>query len=73
MPQSDQNSANRSNVVNIAAAEAQHMLSDIRAFRQRTLLAWHERGVTFTEEERAKLRAEIAYTCELLTLLTSRG
>ena len=72
MPQSDQNSANRSNVVNIAAAEVEHIFSDIRALRQRVLLAWHERGVTLTSEERKELKAEIAYTCELLMLLTSR-
>lgn len=72
MPQPDQKSPARSNVVNIAAAEAQQMLSDIRALRQRVLLAWHERGVTLTKEERRELKAEITYTCELLTHLTSQ-
>jgi len=70
VPQSDQ--TDRSNVVNIAASEAQQTLSEIRMLRQRVLLSWHERGVMLTKDERAELKAEIAYTCELLTLLTSR-
>lgn len=72
MPNSNRDTQRASNVVNISATEASRIKSDIRDLRQRILTAWHERGVTLTSEERRELKSEITYTCELLTVLTSR-
>lgn len=63
----DQNS---SNVVNIRPSEADIILNDLRALRDRVVTAWCERGVILTGEEQAELHAEISRTCELLTDLT---
>lgn len=70
MPQSDRDSHSASNVVDIRMSEAENVLFEIRALRQRILVAWQERGVLLSADERADLKAEIAYTCELLTVLT---
>lgn len=72
MPNPNQDTQRASNVVNIKATEASQIMSNIRDLRQRILAAWHERGVTLTSEERRELKSEITYTCELLTVLTSR-
>lgn len=72
MPQSDHNMQYAGNVASIPSSEAHQTLSEIRTLRQRVLLAWQARGVVLTDEERRELKAEIAYTCDLLTVLTSR-
>jgi len=74
MPHLNQESDSTGNVVNIGTlSEAQQIMSAICDLRQRILMAWHERAVTFTEEEQRQLKNEIAYTCELLTVITSRA
>jgi len=70
---SQDNAPVESNVVSMDSSEAQKILTEIRALRRRVIDAWQERGVILTSEEQRELGDEIKYTCELLTVLTSRG
>ena len=58
------------NVVSIDTSEAQRILGDLRVLRRQIIDAWHERSVILTGEEQESLRAEIKYTCEILSGLT---
>ena len=51
-------------------SEAQSVLVDLRALRNKIVSAWQERGVTLTPEEQKELRDEIKATCTFLTDLT---
>ena len=51
-------------------SEAQNILSDLHALRNRIVVAWQERGVMLTPEEQQMLRDEIKATCTFLTDLT---
>jgi hypothetical protein len=60
----------QSNVHQLGAFDAQAMLAEVRALRQRVVDAWRERAVLLTREEQKELRDEINDTCALLTELT---
>ena len=55
------------------SSEADRIMADLRALRQAVLVAWQERAVILSREQRLELTAEIKETCELLTGLTSSG
>ena len=51
-------------------SEAQRILGDLSALRNKIAKAWQERGVMLTPDEQKKLRDEIKATCNFLTDLT---
>jgi hypothetical protein len=55
------------------SSDAERLLAALAVVRESVAVAWRERGVTLTAEERKRLRAEIDDTCEFLTALTSAG
>lgn len=61
---------NSSNVISIHSGEADSILLNMRALRDQIVIAWRERGVMLTSEERHELHREIKQTCEFLGGLT---
>lgn len=57
----------------VAPSEAERILRDLRRLREAIVVAWEERGVIMSRDERQELRQEIRDTCDLLTKLTERS
>jgi uncharacterized protein YukE len=60
----------QSNVHQLGAFDAEEMLAEVRALRERVIAVWRERAVMLTPDEQQQLRREIQDTCTLLTDLT---
>lgn len=54
-------------------SEADRILHELRRLRETIVVAWDERAVILSREERHELRQEIKETCDLLTQLTANG
>lgn len=65
-----QNKTSADNIVSIGNEEAESILSNLRALRDQIVIAWNERAVILSRDERAALHREIKGTCEFLTDLT---
>jgi len=55
-----------------APSEAERILRDLRRLREAIVIAWEERGVIMSRDEREELRQEIEETCDLLSQLIGR-
>jgi len=56
-----------------ATSEGERILGELRRLRDAIVIAWEERGVMLSRDERRELREEIQETCDLLTKLTEGG
>jgi hypothetical protein len=56
-----------------AASEAERIRRDLRRLREAIVVAWGERGVMLSRDERHELQREIQETCDLLMQLTEGG
>lgn len=62
-----------SNVHEFTNNHASDIRLDLAALRNSVSLAWQERGVMLTPEERSELRNEIRDLCQYLSDLTASG
>ena len=67
------NGGGRNQMPPIGLSEGDRILSDLRKLRDTIIVAWEERGVILSREERYELQREIMETCELLTQLAGRS